>query len=105
MQFEGDRQLEDQNQRLHLPDLPKRLRNTNLGLKHCCEAERAQVRSSRAQRNHIGLFIRAFLHLELHWFATGCLLVPSQTWNCPGRSSGLPCCSSLLSQPNCVTPT
>jgi hypothetical protein len=34
-------------------------------------AERAQVRSSRAQRNHVGLAIRAFLRLELHWFATG----------------------------------
>lgn len=29
------------------------------------------MRSSRAQRNHVGLAIRAFLRLELHWFATG----------------------------------
>ncbi len=35
-----------------------------------CGAERAQVRSSRAQRNHIGLSIRAFLRLELHMCAT-----------------------------------
>lgn len=41
------------------------------GLKQCCGVERAQVRSSRAQRNHIGLAIRAFLRLEIHWFNTG----------------------------------
>lgn len=41
------------------------------GLKQCCGAERAQVHSSRVQRNHIGLAIRAFLRLEWHWFATG----------------------------------
>lgn len=41
------------------------------GLKQCCGVEKAQVRSSRAQRNHIGLAIRAFLRLEMHWFNTG----------------------------------
>jgi hypothetical protein len=50
---------------------PGQLRSTTLGLKQCCGAERAQVRSSRAQHNHIGLSIRAFLRLELNWFATG----------------------------------
>ena len=34
------------------------------GLKQFCGVERAQVRSARAQRNHIGLSIRAFLRLE-----------------------------------------
>ncbi|MGJ3254054.1 MAG: hypothetical protein ACFE0J_23415 [Elainellaceae cyanobacterium] len=29
------------------------------------------MRSSRAQRNHIGFAIRAFLRLEMHWFNTG----------------------------------
>ncbi len=41
------------------------------GLKQCCGVERAQVRSARAQRNHIGLAIRAFLRLEIQWFNTG----------------------------------
>jgi hypothetical protein len=41
------------------------------GLKQCCGVEKAQVRSSRAQRNHVGLAIRAFLRLEIHWFNTG----------------------------------
>lgn len=41
------------------------------GLKQCCGVEKAQVRSARAQRNHIGLAIRAFLRLELHWFHRG----------------------------------
>lgn len=34
------------------------------GLKQFCGVERAQVRAARAQRNHIGLSIRAFLRLE-----------------------------------------
>lgn len=41
------------------------------GLKQCCGVEKAQVRSARAQRNHIGLAIRAFLRLEVNWFNTG----------------------------------
>jgi putative transposase len=41
------------------------------GLKQCCGVEKAQVRAARAQRNHIGLAIRAFLRLEMHWFNTG----------------------------------
>lgn len=41
------------------------------GLKQCCGVEKSQVRSSRAQRNHVGLAIRAFLRLEIYWFNTG----------------------------------
>jgi hypothetical protein len=41
------------------------------GLKQCCGVEKVQVRSSRSQRNHIGLAIRAFLRLEMYWFNTG----------------------------------
>ncbi len=47
------------------------------GLKQYCGVERAQVRAGRAQRNHIGWAIRAFLRLEHHrirvglsWFET-----------------------------------
>ena len=41
------------------------------GLKQCCGVERAQVRAARAQRNHIGMAIRAFLRLEHHRLLTG----------------------------------
>ena len=40
-------------------------------LKQECGVERAQVRAARAQRNHIGLAIRAFLRLEQHRLVTG----------------------------------
>lgn len=41
------------------------------GLKQFCGVERAQVRAARAQRNHIGMAIRAFLRLEHHRIRTG----------------------------------
>jgi putative transposase len=33
--------------------------------------ERCQARSERAQRNHVGMALRAFLRLEWHFFTTG----------------------------------
>lgn len=41
------------------------------GLKQHCGVERCQARSARAQRNHIGWAIRAFLRLEYHRWRTG----------------------------------
>lgn len=41
------------------------------GLKQECAAERCACRSARAQRNHIGWAIRAFLRLEHHRITTG----------------------------------
>ena len=41
------------------------------GLKQECGVERAQVRAGRAQRNHIGYAIRAFLRFEQHRLVTG----------------------------------
>lgn len=58
-------------QRLQFAEFGWAIEEYHRGLKQCCGAERAQVRSSRAQRNHVGLAIRAFLRLELHWFMTG----------------------------------
>jgi putative transposase len=58
-------------QRLQFAEFAWAIEEYHRGLKQCCGAERAQVRSSRAQRNHVGLAIRAFLRLELYWFATG----------------------------------
>jgi putative transposase len=41
------------------------------GIKQCTEVERCQARSATAQRNHIGLALRAFLRLEWYLFSTG----------------------------------
>lgn len=41
------------------------------GVKQCTGIERCQCRSARAQRNHIGLALRAFLRLESYCFAQG----------------------------------
>lgn len=41
------------------------------GLKQCTGVDRAQVRYTRAVRNHIGCAIRAFVRLEWHRFTTG----------------------------------
>jgi len=40
-------------------------------LKQCCNVERCQARSTRAQRNHIGMAIRAFVRLSWHYYVTG----------------------------------
>jgi putative transposase len=40
-------------------------------IKQCVGIEKAQVRSSRAQRNHIMLALRAFIRLELNRLRTG----------------------------------
>jgi hypothetical protein len=58
-------------QRLQFAEFEWAIEEYHRGLKQCCGVEKAQVRSSRAQRNHIGLAIRAFLRLENHWFNTG----------------------------------
>ena len=47
------------------------IENYHRDLKQNCGVERSQVRSERAQRNHIGLSLRAFLRLEWHFFSTG----------------------------------
>src|SRR5262249_15948102 len=44
------------------------IENYHRDLKQHCGVERCQVRSSRAQRNHIGMALRAFLRLEWHFF-------------------------------------
>lgn len=49
------------------------------GLKQCTGVERCQCRSGTAQRNHIGLALRAFLRLEIHCFAHGVSWVEAKT--------------------------
>ena len=61
----------DERQRLRWTDFEWSIEEYHRGLKQCCGVEKAQVRSSRAQRNHIGFAIRTFLRLEMHWFNTG----------------------------------
>src|SRR5512143_2037679 len=41
------------------------------GIKQFCGVERAHVRAARAQRNHIGLCLRAFLRLECYCYHAG----------------------------------
>lgn len=47
------------------------IENYHRGIKQFCLIERAQVRSRRAWRNHIGCCLRAFLRLESHCYHTG----------------------------------
>ena len=47
------------------------IENDHRGIKQNCGVERAQVRAARAQRNHIGLALRAFLRLEQHGHHVG----------------------------------
>jgi putative transposase len=61
----------DELTRLAHAERCRAIENDHRGLKQCGGAERAQVRAARAQRNHIGLAIRAFLRLEHHFYTTG----------------------------------
>jgi hypothetical protein len=47
------------------------IENYHRDVKQHCGVEGCQARSERAQRNHIGLALRAFLRLEWHFFTTG----------------------------------
>jgi putative transposase len=58
-------------ERLGLAERTWAVENYHRGLKQCCGVERCQARAGRAQRNHIGMAIRAFLRLERHFYATG----------------------------------
>jgi putative transposase len=58
-------------QRLQYAERAWAIEEYHRGLKQCCGVERAQVRAGRAQRNHIGCALRAFVRLEYHRFTTG----------------------------------
>jgi putative transposase len=47
------------------------IENYHRGIKQFTGVERCQARAARAQRNHIGLALRAFLRLEMHCYHTG----------------------------------
>jgi hypothetical protein len=61
----------DEGMRRHGAELGFAIENYHRELKQNCGVERCQARSSRAQRNHIGLALRAYLRLEWHFFTTG----------------------------------
>ena len=57
--------------RRHYAEVSFAIENYHRDLKQYCGVERCQARSQRAQRNHIGMALRAFLRLEWHFFTTG----------------------------------
>lgn len=58
-------------QRAPLAALAWGIEQYHRGLKQCCGVEKAQVRAAKAQRNHIGCALRAFLRLETQRMRTG----------------------------------
>lgn len=65
--------------RLQLAEFGWAIEHYHRGLKQCTGVERCQCRTARAQRNHIGLALRAFLRFEAHCFATGISWVEAKT--------------------------
>jgi putative transposase len=61
----------DAGVRQHYAEVSFAIENYHRDLKQYCGTEKCQVRSGRAQRNHIGLSLRAFLRLEWPFFTTG----------------------------------
>ena len=63
--------LMDEGTRRQYAEVSFAIENYHRDLKQYCGAERCQVRAGSAQRNHIGMAVRAFLRLEWHFFTTG----------------------------------
>ncbi len=61
----------DDLRRLELAERSWTIEQYHRALKQCCNVERCQARSTRAQRNHIGMAIRAFARLSWHFYTTG----------------------------------
>lgn len=57
--------------RLKYGDFAWRIEEYHRGIKQFCGVEGCRARSARAQRNHIGMSLRAFLRMEYHCFALG----------------------------------
>jgi putative transposase len=58
-------------ERVKFTDMAWTIETYHRGIKQFCGVERCQARKGRAQRNHIGLGLRAFLRLEHHCFHRG----------------------------------
>lgn len=65
--------------RLQLAEFSWAIEHYHRGIKQCTGIERCQCRSARAQRNHIGLALRAFLRFEAHCFRRGISWVEAKT--------------------------
>jgi hypothetical protein len=61
----------DELRRIQLSDFSWKIGEYHRGLKQFCGVERSFVRLAEAQRNHIGLSIRAFLRFEVASLKTG----------------------------------
>lgn len=61
----------DELQRLALADHSWRIEEFHRGLKQVTNIERCQARAAVAQRNHVGLALRAFLRIESWSYRTG----------------------------------
>src|SRR5215208_6058670 len=58
-------------ERVKFNDMAWTIETYHRGIKQFCGVERCQARKRRAQRNHIGLALRAFLRLEHHSYHKG----------------------------------
>ena len=58
-------------ERLQLKEFRWPIEHYHRGIKQCTGVERCQCRAATAQRNHVGLALRAFLRLESHCFRVG----------------------------------
>jgi hypothetical protein len=56
---------------VRVADSSRAIEHDHRGVKPCTGIERCQCRSAKAQRNPIGLALRAFLRLGVHGFARG----------------------------------
>lgn len=65
--------------RLQFAEFSWAIEHYHRGIKQCTGVERCQCRSARAQRNHIGLALRAFLRFEAHCFHRGISWVEAKT--------------------------
>jgi putative transposase len=65
--------------RVQFADFSWAVESYHRGIKQCTGIERCQCRSAKAQRNHIGLALRAFLRFEIHCFARGISWVEAKT--------------------------
>ena len=69
----------DELRRFELAEWSWSIEEDHRALKQCGNVERCQARSSRAQRNHIGMAIRAFVRLSWHFYISGVSWYESKT--------------------------
>ena len=79
----------DELRRLELAERCWAVEEYHRALKQCCNVERCQARSARAQRNHIGMAIRAFVRLSWHFYTTGVSWYEAKTADRPRSGPGL----------------